>query len=161
MAAGMRVMDLGAAPGSWSQIAAQLVGPRGRVVALDLLAMEPLDGVTILQGDFRDEAVLDQLRAALDGQPLQLVLSDMAPNITGTAVIDQSRALYLVELALELAREQLEHGGSLVVKIFQGAGFDTFVRDMRSSFRQVASRKPKSSRAESRELYLIGKGFHH
>lgn len=157
---GMQVVDLGAAPGSWSQIAARLVGPKGRVVALDLLPMDALDGVTILRGDFREEDVLAELRQALGGQPVDLVLSDMAPNITGTTVTDQARAVYLVELALELAREQLEPGGALVVKTFQGVGFDAYLRDVRESFEQVASRKPKSSRPESREVYLVAKGFH-
>lgn len=160
LAPGMRVLDLGAAPGSWSQIASRLVGPGGQVVALDLLPMMPLDGVTFLQGDFREDAVLAQLRATLGGLPLDLVLSDMAPNITGTIVTDQARAVYLLELALELAREQLKPGGGLVVKAFQGAGFDAYLLDLRRSFDRVVSRKPKSSRPESREIYLVAKGFH-
>jgi 23S rRNA (uridine2552-2'-O)-methyltransferase len=157
---GMRVVDLGAAPGSWSQIASRLVGPRGRVIALDVLPMETLAGVVILQGDFREELVLAGLREALGGEPLDLVLSDMAPNITGTSVVDQSRVMLLVELALELAREQLKPEGALVVKIFQGVGFDAYLRELQSSFRQVATRKPKSSRPESREIFLVAKGFH-
>jgi len=156
---GMRVVDLGAAPGSWSQIAVQLVGAKGRVIALDILPMDPLAGVEILEGDFRDDAVLSELRVALGQDPLDLVLSDMAPNITGTSIVDQSRSMYLLELALELAREQLKPGGAMVVKAFQGTGFDAYLRDLRGSFRQVASRKPKSSRAQSRELYLVAKGF--
>ena len=134
LAPGMRVLDLGAAPGSWSQIASRLVGPGGQVIALDLLPMIPLDGVTVLQGDFREDAVLAQLRETLGGLPLDLVMSDMAPNITGTIVTDQARAVYLLELALELAREQLKPGGGLVVKAFQGAGFDAYLRDLRRSF---------------------------
>lgn len=156
---GTRVLDLGAAPGSWSQIASRLVGPKGQVIALDLLPMEALDGVAFLQGDFREDAVLSQLREAIGAEPLDLVLSDMAPNITGTVVTDQSRIMYLLELALELTRECLKPGGSLVVKAFQGEGFDTYLLELRRSFRRVASRKPPSSRPESREIYLVAKGF--
>lgn len=157
---GMRVVDLGAAPGSWSQIARRLVGSSGRVIALDILPMDPLEGVVVLQGDFREESVLAELREALGEEPLDLVLSDMAPNITGTQVVDQTRAIYLVELALELARGHLKPGGALVVKVFQGAGFDAYMSQLRSSFRQVATRKPKSSRAESREVFMVARGFH-
>jgi 23S rRNA (uridine2552-2'-O)-methyltransferase len=157
---GMRVLDLGAAPGSWCQIAARLVGPNGSVVALDLLPMDPLPGVSILQGDFREPAMLERLCATLGGEPLDLVLSDMAPNITGMSVVDQPRAMYLVELALDLARSRLQPGGSLVVKVFQGTGFDEILSAMRLSFARVVSRKPKSSRSQSRELYLVAKGFH-
>lgn len=157
---GMRVLDLGAAPGSWCQIAARLVGPSGSVVALDLLPMDPLPGVSILQGDFREPEMLERLCATLGGEPLDLVLSDMAPNITGMAVVDQPRAMYLVELALELARLRLHSGGSLVVKVFQGTGFDEILLELRRSFARVVSRKPKSSRSQSRELYLVAKGFH-
>jgi len=157
---GMRVLDLGAAPGSWSQVAARLVGPQGQLVALDLLEMEPLAGVTFLRGDFREAETLAALEQALGAEPLDLVLSDMAPNISGTAVVDQARVIYLVELALELARERLRPGGGLVVKIFQGTGFDEYLRALRQSFEKVASRKPQSSRRESREIYLVAKGFH-
>jgi 23S rRNA (uridine2552-2'-O)-methyltransferase len=159
LAPGMRVVDLGAAPGSWSQIAARLVGARGQVFALDLLEMEPLAGVAFLAGDFREPGVLAQLRAALGETPVDLVLSDMAPNISGTAAVDQPRTVYLAELALELARETLKPGGALVVKAFQGEGFDELLRGLRQRFSQVATRKPKSSRPESRELYLVAKGF--
>lgn len=159
LAPGMRVVDLGAAPGSWSQIASRLVGPGGQVVALDLLAMDPIPGVRILTGDFREPEVLEALKAELGEAPVDLVLSDMAPNISGTAAVDQPRSIYLLELALALARETLKPGGALLVKAFQGEGFDTFLRDLRTSFAQVASRKPKSSRSESRELYLMAKGW--
>ncbi|KXX65321.1 MULTISPECIES: 23S rRNA (uridine(2552)-2'-O)-methyltransferase RlmE [Marichromatium] len=159
LAPGMRVVDLGAAPGSWSQVAARLVGKQGRVVALDLLPIDPLPGVEILQGDFREQAVLEQLEAALEAAPLDVVLSDMAPNITGTAVVDQARVMYLVELALELARARLKPGGALAVKVFQGSGFDDYLRTLRQSFSRVVTRKPKSSRSASREVYLVAKGF--
>jgi 23S rRNA (uridine2552-2'-O)-methyltransferase len=156
---GMRILDLGAAPGGWSQVAARLVGDTGRVYALDLLAMEPIAGVTVLQGDFREDAVLAELRSVLDGSPIDLVLSDMAPNLSGATAVDQPRAMYLAELALDLAREVLKPGGALVVKLFQGEGFDGFLRELRGLFAQVLSRKPKASRPESRELYLVGKGY--
>ncbi|MCF1184187.1 23S rRNA (uridine(2552)-2'-O)-methyltransferase RlmE [Marichromatium gracile] len=159
LAPGMRVVDLGAAPGSWSQVAARLVGKQGRVVALDLLPIDPLPGVEILQGDFREQAVLEQLEAALEAAPLDVVLSDMAPNITGTAVVDQARVMYLVELALELAQARLKPGGALAVKVFQGSGFDDYLRTLRQSFSRVVTRKPKSSRSASREVYLVAKGF--
>jgi 23S rRNA (uridine2552-2'-O)-methyltransferase len=155
----MRVLDLGAAPGSWSQVVVGLVGPRGQVFALDLLDMEPILGVTILKGDFREDAVLADLHSRLGGEALDLVLSDMAPNISGTAAVDQPRAIYLAELTLDLARECLKPGGGMVVKVFHGEGFDALLREMRASFAQVMSRKPRSSRPQSRELYLVAKGF--
>jgi len=159
IAPGMRILDLGAAPGSWSQIAARLASPRGQVLALDLLDMEPIPGVTLLTGDFREDDVLADLRSRLGGMTLDLVLSDMAPNISGTAAVDQPRALYLAELTLDLARECLKPGGAMVVKVFQGEGFDSLLRAMRASFDRVMSRKPRSSRPQSRELYLVAKGF--
>lgn len=156
---GLRVVDLGAAPGSWSQIAVRLVGDSGQVFALDILDMEPVPGVCYLQGDFREPEVLARLRALLGEAPLDVVLSDMAPNLSGTAAVDQPRAVYLVELAVELARTTLKPGGALVVKLFQGAGFDTVLRDLRAQFSQVVTRKPRSSRSASREIYLVAKGF--
>lgn len=158
LAPGMTVVDLGAAPGGWSQAAARILGPRGRVLALDLLPMEPLPGVIVIEGDFREAGPLERLRAALGDARADVILSDMAPNVSGTAA-DQPRVLYLCELALELAREVLKPGGSLVVKIFQGEGFDAYLAELRRSFQRVASRKPKSSRPQSRELYLVAKGF--
>jgi 23S rRNA (uridine2552-2'-O)-methyltransferase len=159
LAPGQLVVDLGAAPGSWSQVAAAKLGGRGRVVAVDLLPMEPLRGVQFLQGDFRDQAVLDALLLALGGSKADLVISDLAPNISGIAVSDQARAMHLAELSLEFARQCLKPGGSLVVKVFQGAGFSEFLLSMRKAFTKVTSRKPDASRGRSSEMYLLGKGM--
>jgi len=156
---GMTVVDLGAAPGGWSQYAAEKIGKSGRIIALDILPVEPMAGVTIIQGDFREEAVLGQLLTSLDGKPVDVVLSDMAPNITGTRVVDQPRAMYLAELALDTARQVLRPGGAFVVKLFMGAGFDEYQKEARKSFASLANRKPKASRDRSREVYLVGKGF--
>ena len=156
---GATVVDLGAAPGGWSQVAAECVGDRGRVVASDILPMDPLAGVEFIQGDFTEEAVLEKILAALGGERADLVISDMAPNMSGNASIDQPAAMYLVELALELAREVLKPGGRFLVKVFQGEGFDAYLRDVRESFDSVSTRKPDASRARSREVYLLGKGF--
>jgi 23S rRNA (uridine2552-2'-O)-methyltransferase len=154
---GMVVVDLGAAPGGWSQVAAAKLGARGRVIALDLLPMEPLRNVTFLEGDFREEAVVRALEQELAGRPIDLVLSDMSPNISGIALSDQARAMYLAELALEFAVKQLKPGGGLLVKVFQGSGFQEFLREMRSRFAQVVTRKPEASRGRSNELYLLGR----
>ncbi len=159
LAPGMRVVDLGAAPGGWSQVAADIVGAGGQVLALDILPMEPVPGVSFIQGDFREELSLAELRRALAGNPVDLVLSDMAPNVSGTSAVDQPRMMYLCELALDLASEVLKPGGVLVVKIFQGEGFDAYLAAVRDSFRRVVSRKPASSRARSRELYLVATGY--
>jgi 23S rRNA (uridine2552-2'-O)-methyltransferase len=159
LAPGMRVVDLGAAPGGWSQVAADIVGAGGQVLALDILPMEPVPGVSFIQGDFREELSLAELRRALAGNPVDLVLSDMAPNVSGTSAVDQPRMMYLCELALDLASEVLKPGGVLVVKIFQGEGFDAYLTAVRDSFRRVVSRKPASSRARSRELYLVATGY--
>ena len=159
LAPGMRVLDLGAAPGGWSQAATRIVGARGRVVALDLLPMEPLPEVTLVQGDFRDESTLYELRGILGRETLDVLLSDMAPNMSGNPAVDQPRVMYLGELALDLARELLKPCGSMVVKTFQGEGFESFHKEMRASFGRVASRKPSSSRSRSRELYLVATGF--
>jgi 23S rRNA (uridine2552-2'-O)-methyltransferase len=156
---GMVVVDLGAAPGGWSQVAGQLVGRHGKVYAMDLLAMDPLPNVDFLQGDFREQVVLDQLLARLDGRPVDLVISDMAPNISGTAAVDLPRAMYLCELALDFARQVLRPGGGLVMKVFQGEGFDELFRDTRSSFKRVLTRKPKASRPKSREVYLVAENY--
>jgi 23S rRNA (uridine2552-2'-O)-methyltransferase len=156
---GMRVVDLGAAPGGWSQLAARIVGSTGRVVALDTLPMEPLTDVTFIRGDFREEESLSSLRDALGGESVDVVLSDMAPNLSGNPAVDQPRVVYLCELALDLARKELKPGGSLVVKIFQGEGFEGFHKATSNYFRRVVSRKPNSSRSKSRELYLVATGY--
>ena len=157
---GSRVVDLGAAPGGWSQVAVARVGPKGRVLALDLLAMEPMPGVTFLQGDFRSEAVVGALWSEVGPRAIDVVISDLAPNVSGVAVVDQPRAMHLAELALEFAGECLVEGGTLVVKLFQGAGFDEVVTAARQRFKRVVVRKPKASRPESREVYLVAQGFH-
>lgn len=154
---GMVVVDLGAAPGGFSQYAAQRVGAKGRVVAIDLLPMDPIGGVDILQGDFTTEPTLQMLRETLGERAVDLVISDMAPNITGNSAVDQPRGMLLAEMALEFAREQLKPGGGLVVKLFQGEGFEAFVTDARSSFGRVRLRKPAASRSASREMYLLAR----
>lgn len=157
---GMTVIDLGAAPGGWSQYVAEVVGDQGRVIALDILPMDPMPGVEIIQGDFRDAEVYAALLECMGGGKADLVISDMAPNISGMNAVDQPRAMYLVELALELARETLKPGGSLLVKAFQGEGFDAWARELRKSFDSVSIRKPTASRSRSREVYPLARGFH-
>ena len=156
---GMTVIDLGSAPGGWSQVAMQLVGHKGRVVASDILHMDGLAGVDFIQGDFTEQQVFDSIEELLNGEPVDLVISDMAPNMSGMAAIDQPQSMYLVELALDMARQVLKPGGGFVAKVFQGEGFDQLLRDMRTSFTSVQSRKPAASRARSREIYQVGKGF--
>ena len=158
-APGQLVVDLGAAPGSWTQVAVAKLGARGRVVAVDVLPMEPLPGVQFVEGDFREQEVLDALFVALGGRKADLVISDLAPNISGIGVSDQARSMHLAELALEFARQCLKPGGSLVVKVFQGAGFAEFLLAMRQAFAKVGSRKPEASRGRSSEMYLLGKGL--
>lgn len=155
---GMVVVDLGATPGGWSQVAAAKVGRSGKVIGLDLLPLDPLSGVEFIQGDFRDDAVLKQLEDLLQGKPVGLVISDMAPNICGIASADQARAMHLVELAMEFALEHLKPEGSFLVKVFQGAGFEDFYKSMRSRFAKVVTRKPKASRDRSSEVYLLATG---
>ncbi|MDR2195990.1 MAG: RlmE family RNA methyltransferase [Gallionellaceae bacterium] len=153
--AGMTVVDLGATPGGWSQVAAA----KGcKVIALDLLLMQAMAGVTFIQGDFREDEVLLQLEQALAGGAVDLVISDMAPNISGVGVSDQARAMYLAELALDFATQHLRPGGAFLVKVFQGAGFEEFLRMMRGQFAKVVTRKPKASRDRSSEQYLLGLG---
>ncbi|MBM5573223.1 23S rRNA methyltransferase [Deefgea sp. CFH1-16] len=154
---GIWVADLGAAPGSWCQVAAKKVGPHGRVFALDILEMDPIRGVEFVQGDFREDEVLAEFSALLNGRQLDLVICDIAPNITGNADTDQARSMYLCELALEFAREQLKPGGHLLVKVFQGYGFTEYMSAMRETFASVVTRKPKASRDRSPEVYLLGK----
>lgn len=156
---GLSVVDLGAAPGGWSQYAAEKIGKSGKIIALDILPVEVIPGVEIIQGDFQEEAVLNQLLQTLDGRPVDLVLSDMAPNMSGTRIVDQPRAMYLAELALDTACQVLRPGGVFVVKLFMGAGFDEFQKAARESFSSLANRKPKASRDRSREVYLVGKNF--
>jgi 23S rRNA (uridine2552-2'-O)-methyltransferase len=153
------VVDLGAAPGSWSQVLAERVGKSGRVIAVDLLEVVAIPGVTVIQGDFREEAVLKQLEDALEGRKIDLAVSDMAPNITGVRSADQARSIDLCELALEFAKSHLNSRGALLVKAFQGSGYPEFLAAMRRSFASVASRKPSASRGESKEMYLLAKGL--
>jgi len=156
---GMTVVDLGAAPGSWSQVVADMVGDDGRVIALDILPMDSLAGVEVITGDFQEQAVLDTLLETLGNRPVDLVLSDMAPNMSGMKGMDQPRAIYLTELALDLANQVLRKGGDILVKVFQGEGFEAYLRTLRASFEKVYTRKPDASRSRSREVYLLGKGF--
>lgn len=154
----MSVVDLGAAPGGWSQYALGLVGRKGRIVAMDILAMEPLPGVEFLQGDFREEAVLEALLNRLNGREIDLVMSDIAPNITGVDAVDQPRAIYLAELAVDFADRVLRPGGDLLVKLFQGEGFDPLLKDLRARYDKVVMRKPRASRPRSREVYALARG---
>jgi len=157
--AGMIVVDLGAAPGGWSQVAAERVGARGRVIALDALEMRGLAGVTFIRGDFHDVEAVQELERALGGDKADLVLSDMAPNISGIASSDQARAIALAELARNFSLKHLKPQGNFLVKTFQGAGFDSFLMSLRRRFHSVAVRKPEASRSRSREVYLVGKGL--
>ncbi len=156
---GMAVVDLGAAPGGWSQVARAKVGARGVVVAVDQLDMEPLPGVLFLRGDFRESGMVIALEQALEGRRIDLVLSDMSPNISGIDLADQARAMDLAELALEFAVKHLNPGGSLLVKVFQGSGFEQFLRLIRKHFQRVVTRKPEASRSRSNELYLLAQGL--
>jgi 23S rRNA (uridine2552-2'-O)-methyltransferase len=155
---GMVVVDLGAAPGSWSQVARERLGDTGRVIALDILPMQGIGGVEFICGDFREDAVLEQLKRALDGSKVDLVLSDMAPNLSGMTAVDQPRAMHLVELAEEFAGAHVRTGGSFLTKVFQGEGFDELVRRLRSGYERVSIRKPKASRARSPEVYALATG---
>ena len=155
---GMVVVDLGSAPGGWSQVAIERVGDGGRVLASDILPMDAIGGVEFIQGDFTEQAVFDALMNALGGQDVGLVISDMAPNMSGMTSIDQPGAMYLVELALDMASQILPEGGDFVAKVFQGEGFDDYINACKTAFRKVVVRKPKASRDRSREVYVVCKG---
>ncbi|HZR36132.1 MAG TPA: 23S rRNA (uridine(2552)-2'-O)-methyltransferase RlmE [Nevskia sp.] len=156
---GMTVVDLGAAPGGWSQLARPLLGSKGRLVALDILPMEPLPEVEFICGDFREEEVLKRLEAVTGGAPVDLVLSDMAPNISGIDAADQAAGMYLAELALDFAGKHLGRGGAFVTKVFQGEGFEPYLKAVRERFEAVQIRKPKASRPRSREVYLVARNY--
>lgn len=156
---GSVVIDLGSAPGGWSQIVAPVVGDNGRVIASDILPMDVLEDVTFIQGDFTEESVYNEILDALNGQPVDTVISDMAPNMSGVNATDQYSSMYLVELALDMARNVLKPGGNFCAKVFQGVGYDEYLKDVRSSFDKVYIRKPSASRPRSREVYIVGKGF--
>ena len=153
------VVDLGATPGGWSQVAVQRMKGQGRVIALDLLEMAPIHGVDFIQGDFREESVLQALENLLAGQRVGLVLSDMAPNISGVPLSDQARVMHLAELGMAFSREWLKPEGAFLVKVFQGHGYEDFVREMRQTFKTVTTRKPEASRDRSAEVYLLGRGL--
>jgi len=156
---GMRVMDLGSAPGGWSQVAGKLVGRKGRVLATDILPMDALPNVDFIQGDFTDDAIVRQLLAWLDGGKFDLIISDIAPNITGISMADQASSMYFLELALDTVRKTLKPGASFAAKMFQGSGSDQYLKELRQHFEKVLIRKPAASRKESREVYLVAKGF--
>jgi 23S rRNA (uridine2552-2'-O)-methyltransferase len=155
---GMTVVDLGAAPGGWSEVARNLVGKKGRVIATDILPMDPIEGVDFVQGDFREEAVFEKLMEIIGNQPVDLVLSDMAHNMSGMDAVDQPRSMYLVELALDMARQILKPGGDMLVKVFQGEGSEAYFKELRSEFERLMIRKPKASRPRSSEVYALARG---
>jgi 23S rRNA (uridine2552-2'-O)-methyltransferase len=155
----MRVMDLGSAPGGWSQVLGKIVGAKGRVLATDILPMEPVKNVDFIQGDFTDEAIVAQLLDWLGGGRFDLIVSDIAPNITGIDSADQASSMYFLELALDTVRQTLKPGATFVAKMFQGSGSDEYIKELRTSFEKVLIRKPAASRAESREVYIVAKGF--
>ena len=156
---GLNVIDLGAAPGGWSQVASKKVGKKGKVIALDLLEMPPIQDVSFIQGDFTEDRILEELLEVIQGGVVDLVISDMAPNLSGVKDIDQPRSVHLVELALDFAVRVLNQNGVLVVKCFEGEGIEDIRQMFRASFKQVINFKPKASRGKSREIYLLGRGF--
>jgi len=156
---GMRILDLGSAPGGWSQVAGKLVGKKGRVLATDILPMDPIANVDFVQGDFNDDAVVAQLLAWLEGGKFDLIISDIAPNLSGIDSADQAGSMYFLELALDTVRKTLKSGATFAAKMFQGAGSDEYVKELRKSFEKVLIRKPAASRAQSREVYIVAKGF--
>ncbi len=159
LSTGLRVIDLGAAPGGWSQVVSRKVGKKGEVIALDLLEMPPIQDVTFIQGDFTEDSVLERLMEVTRGAAVDLVISDMAPNLSGMKDIDQPRSVYLAELALDFAVRVLNKNGVLVVKCFEGEGIDGIRQAFRANFRQVTNFKPRASRGRSREIYILGRGF--
>ena len=156
---GMNIVDLGSAPGGWSQVARQFVGSKGKVVALDILPMDQLAQVEFIQGDFQEDSVLDELLKALNNEPVDLVISDMAPNVTGVKAVDQPKSMYLLELAIDLADQVLKPQGALLMKVFQGEGFQPLLAELRQRYQKVITRKPDASRSRSSEVYLLAKGF--
>ena len=156
---GMLIVDLGSAPGGWSQVAGNLVGARGKVVATDILPMEPVKNVDFIQGDFREAEVLTRIHGSLSNRKPDLIISDLAPNISGIPMADQAASMYLVELALDLARQVLKSKGTFVAKVFQGAGSEDYLRELRRSFEKLSIRKPAASRPKSSEIYVVAKGF--
>ena len=156
---GMRILDLGSAPGGWSQVAGKIVGDKGRILATDILPMESIRNVDFIQGDFTDEAIVQQLLDWLDGGKFDLVMSDIAPNLSGISISDQAKSIYFLELALDTVCKTLKPGATFVAKMFQGSGSDQYIKDLRTHFSKVSIRKPSASRKESREVYLVAKGF--
>lgn len=156
---GMTVLDLGSAPGGWSQVASRVIGEKGRIIASDILPMDSIADVVFIQGDFTEDEVFEAILGAIGGQPVDLVISDMAPNMSGTPAVDQPRAMYLCELALDMAGRVLRPGGDFLIKVFHGEGFDEYFKEMRSRFDKIVTRKPGASRDRSRETYLLGRGF--
>ncbi len=156
---GMLVIDLGSAPGGWSQIATELVGEKGKVIASDILPMDALPDVDFIQGDFTEESVFNEIMGVIADRPVDVVISDMAPNLSGVASADQAGSIYLIELALDMAQQVLKPKGSFVAKAFQGEGYEEFVKEVRNHFDSVVIRKPEASRARSREVYVVGRGF--
>ena len=156
---GMRIMDLGSAPGGWSQVAGKLVGKKGRVLATDILPMDPITNVDFIQGDFTDDKVVEELLAWLEGGRFDLIISDIAPNLSGIDSADQAGSMYFLELALDIVRKTLKPGANFAAKMFQGSGSDEYVKELRKSFEKVLIRKPAASRAQSREVYIVAKGF--
>lgn len=156
---GMRVMDLGSAPGGWSQVLSRLIGAKGRVLATDILPMDPIQNVDFIQGDFTDEEIVEKLLGWLGGGKFDLIVSDIAPNLTGIDSADQASSMYFLELALDTVRQTLKPGATFVAKMFQGSGSDDWLKDLRTSFQKVSIRKPGASRPESREVYVLAKGF--
>jgi 23S rRNA (uridine2552-2'-O)-methyltransferase len=157
---GMRILDLGASPGGWSQVASHIIGSSGHIIAVDLLAMDPIAHVEFIQGDFTERSVYDAIIPLIADQKIDLVMSDMAPNISGIRAVDQPKAMYLAEMALDMAQNVLREGGALLTKTFQGSDFDNYIKMLRDNFDKVVTRKPDASRANSREVYLLARGFH-